>query len=178
VHRLSGDLESALADLTRAIELGAGSGWSLATRGMVHRLMSRHDEALADLRASLEIEPSSWAHYQLGICMTLLGDGGEGAFHLGRALELERGGLAEDPEENWSNHVNIALCLMARGERDAALESVRTALERTIPRDDLAEALVEVADLHDALGIDVSEITEAIRDAMDGPGDGPASPAH
>jgi hypothetical protein len=56
---------------------------------------------------------------------------------------------------------------MARGDPDAAHDSVRETLGKPIARNDLAEALYEFADLHNTLGIDVTEIVDSIRQSME-----------
>jgi tetratricopeptide (TPR) repeat protein len=50
--------DDALADLSRAIELGPNRIWAIAGRGATYREMERYDDALADFSRAIELDPS------------------------------------------------------------------------------------------------------------------------
>lgn len=55
--KANAELESALTDCTRAIELGDNAASSLDSRGLVYIRLGRWEEALADLNAALDLNP-------------------------------------------------------------------------------------------------------------------------
>jgi tetratricopeptide (TPR) repeat protein len=155
-------LDNALADLTSAIDRDPDNERALAVRGRVHRMMGRYDNAHTDPRASLQAEPSSLAHYQLGIYLTLIDEGDKASFHFQQAIEMERSELAEYAERHRGSHLAIALCPLAAGQRDAARASVREARHRRIETGQLELYLFDLNDLRDALGINIADIVVSI----------------
>ena len=54
----AGDLEAALADANRAIELGRVDAFAYYTRGLIHAERGDASEATADLRHAIELAPT------------------------------------------------------------------------------------------------------------------------
>jgi hypothetical protein len=82
--------------------------------------------------------------------------------HLRQALDAERRALADDPDAHW-RLFNVAVYLLAQGDHGAAERQVRDTLDRRPDHEDVHEALIDFADLHAALGIDIDRIAELLR---------------
>lgn len=88
---LNVELESALKDCTRAIELSSSAAAAtLDSRAMVFFRLGRLDEALADLKAALELRPSAAGTlFMRGILRARTGKAKEGAADLADARLLD-----------------------------------------------------------------------------------------
>ena len=84
-----GRYPEALADLTRAIDLGAGSARTIAFRGEAYRMMEQYEQALADFSRAVDLDPgNSWAVGSRGQACQALGRHDEALADFSRAIEL------------------------------------------------------------------------------------------
>jgi tetratricopeptide (TPR) repeat protein len=85
----SGDLEGAIADFTRAIDLRSGFPDPWRERGRSRARQGRHDLAAADLEVALRLEPQrAELAYDLGLAEVRAGKPQAALGHFSRALEL------------------------------------------------------------------------------------------
>jgi tetratricopeptide (TPR) repeat protein len=93
-----------------------------AERGESHRLMGRHDEALADLNHAIELDPNSvFAVCNRGETYRLMGRHDEALVDLNRAIELDFN--YKDALYNWSETYRMM------GRYDGALADLNRILE-------------------------------------------------
>jgi Tfp pilus assembly protein PilF len=150
----AGDLERALHELDRAIELAPGALWPHYYRGCCAARLGRHDEAVVSFSVCQALAPGqAWCAYNRGLAHLHLGRLAEARRDLDRALRLApdlapaalaRGALhlrEKRPEEALADlerarrrgleapavHYSLALAHLARGDRVAALASARAA---------------------------------------------------
>jgi tetratricopeptide (TPR) repeat protein len=120
-HRMSGELDAAVSDFTRAARLQPGSARPLCERGAVYLLQARWDAALADYQGAERIDP---AYPGLRSYFAEL------YLYTGRAAEalaLSREALAEEPE-NLMHRINVGHAHLLLGDtEEALLEYARTA---------------------------------------------------
>jgi tetratricopeptide (TPR) repeat protein len=117
-----GQLDEAMAEYRRAIELdpkGASSHYKL---GICWHARGRLDEAMAENRRAIELDPKGGAaHNGLGMCWQARGRLDEAMAEYRRAIEL-------DPKASWA-HCQLGICLQARGRLDEATAEYRRAIE-------------------------------------------------
>jgi len=142
-----GQLDHAMAEVTRAYELDPVSSIIHADLGGVYVMARRYDEAIQQLRGTVEMDPEFyWAHRWLGMALELKGDTGGAIAEYERALELNddpvglafiahaeasRGHqnetrallaqLTEAAKKRYVQHYAFALIHVALGEKDQAL---------------------------------------------------------
>lgn len=89
-RRLAGDLDGALADLNRAVELTPNMVYPLGARGTLHGMRGEYDAAARDLSAAIKLDPDvATLHADLG---TAYERGGKSELALAaydRAIELD-----------------------------------------------------------------------------------------
>ncbi|MGE5345014.1 MAG: protein kinase domain-containing protein [Acidithiobacillales bacterium] len=97
----------------RAIALNPGVAPVRSNLGVVLRRLGRHDDALAEFRRSLEIQPNALAYSNVGTCLYLLGRYQEAVASFEKAVELA-------PKDfRWSAYLGDALILVPGREADA-----------------------------------------------------------
>ena len=117
----SGQNESAVELMTRAVHLKSDDPNSLNNLGLALQRLKKHDEALAIYHRSLKINPDSpQAQYNCGNALLALGKYDDAIINFRRALTL-------DPN-NINFHLNLGNALKAKGEFDEAIASYRHAL--------------------------------------------------
>jgi TolB-like protein len=152
-----GQLDRGMAEVTRAYELDPVSLIIHSDLGRVNVMARRYDEAIQQLRSTVEVDPEFyWAHRFLGIALELKGDLGGAIVEYKRALELNndpaglayvghaeaRNGrqsearemlaqLTESAKKRYVQPYAFALIHLALGEKDQALDWLeRAAQER------------------------------------------------
>ena len=90
---LAGQFDHAIAEAKRAVELDPVSPINRADLGGVYTMLRRYDEAIQQLRTTLEIDPDFyWAHRYLGLTLELKGETAEAIAEYQKAF-----GLNDDP---------------------------------------------------------------------------------
>ena len=118
----TGRLESALADISGAIEMDGNVAKYHANLGAVFLGLGRHDEAVAALERSIGLDPkAAEAHNTLGLALTAMGQL-EGAVASYRAAADFEPGFAEALG-------NLAVALHNQGEQGPALDAARNAVD-------------------------------------------------
>ena len=85
----TGHFDRAMAESKRAVELDPISPIGRTDVGTVYMVTRRYDEAIAQLRSTLETDPDFyWAHRQLGLALELKGAPGDAIVEYQRASEL------------------------------------------------------------------------------------------
>jgi TolB-like protein/Tfp pilus assembly protein PilF len=103
---LAGQFDHAIAEGKRAVELDPVSPINRADLGGVYTMLRRYDEAVQQLRSTLEIDPDFyWAHRYLGLTLELKGETAEAIAEYQKAFEL-----SDDP---------IMLAFLAHAEANA-----------------------------------------------------------
>ncbi|HRO39862.1 MAG: tetratricopeptide repeat protein [Flavobacteriales bacterium] len=127
----AGQLDSALARVDRAIALEPGLAQAFKLRGDIHQRQHRHDAALADYKTSEQLDAGDPRLYVSRSALFITeGKAKAGLREADKALEL-----APADVDAWYNR---AWALYQGGDLDAALKSVRKALQ---PSDEFPEAL-------------------------------------
>jgi len=84
-----GQFDHAIAEAKRAVELDPVSPIGRTDVATVYLTQRRYDEAIAELRNTLQMEPDFyWAHRQLGLALELKGSPAEAIVEYQRAAEL------------------------------------------------------------------------------------------
>jgi len=84
-----GEFDRAIPEVKRAVELDPVSPIGHTDLATVYMAAKRYDEALAQLRSILQLDPDFyWAHPQLGLALELKGAPGEAVAEYQRASEL------------------------------------------------------------------------------------------
>ncbi len=119
---LSGDLEAALYESSRATQLDPESATAHATRGRILGMMHRYRESAAEEFMSLRLEPDNPSAYlTLGLALASLGDFDDAVGAIYEAIRL-------DPD-NVSAYVNLGAVLGRKGDYKSAVLVYRRALE-------------------------------------------------
>jgi TolB-like protein len=153
-----GQSERAMAEAKRAVELDPISPIGRTDVATVYMVARRYDEAIAQLRNTLETDPDFyWAHRQLGLSLELKGAPGDAIVEYQRASELNddprvlafiahakasmgreteaRGILAQLTDASKTRYVSgysFAVIHLGLGEKDQALDWLeKDARERT-----------------------------------------------
>jgi tetratricopeptide (TPR) repeat protein len=122
------ELEAAVKTLTTGLRWSPEETQFLYLRGMLLGRLRRHDQAIADLRAVLRLQPSLGpAHFELGQLCWRKGLAAEAAAHFTRSLEL-------DPE-NGRAFYYLAEALNLKGDLAGADAALERAIEAT-PQDE------------------------------------------
>ncbi|XVS67608.1 ATP-binding protein [Actinosynnema sp. CA-299493] len=148
VYRRQGDLDAALATLTRTFELytrnsdALGQAATLTDLGYVHLLRGESDEArdtssrAVDLYARSNDLPA-WANAlnNLGYVQLLRGEADEAGDTLAQAVDLYR--RSEDPLAQANALNNLGYVHLLRGQTDQAVDTQTRALDLHLRRGDL-----------------------------------------
>jgi Predicted integral membrane protein len=115
-----GQLDQALAELKRAVELDPFSAIMNTNFGLCYILARRYPEAIAQLRKATELDPNfSQAHVFLGLALEVSGDSAGAIREYEKAYEVEKahGTGAKDVGSPW-----LAYAYALQGEREKALQ--------------------------------------------------------
>jgi TolB-like protein/Flp pilus assembly protein TadD len=115
-----GQLDQALAELKRAVELDPFSAIMNTNFGLCYILARRYPEAIAQLRKATELDPNfSQAHVFLGRALEVSGDSAGAIREYEKAYEVEKahGTGAKDVGSPW-----LAYAYALQGEREKALQ--------------------------------------------------------
>ena len=94
-RKRTGRYDEAVADYSRAVELGPDDVEAISSRGETYRQMGRHDEAAADFTRAIELDPGdAWATGSRGQTYEAMGRLDEALADFTRAIEL-------DPAQAW-----------------------------------------------------------------------------
>jgi TolB-like protein/Flp pilus assembly protein TadD len=150
-----GQLDHAMAEVKRAYELDPVSSIIHSDLGGVNYMARRYDEAIKQLRSTVEIDPEFYfAHRYLGMALELKGDTGRAIAEYKKALELndDPSGLAfiahaeasmghqnearallaqltDAATKRYAQPYAFALVHLALGEREQALDWLERAVE-------------------------------------------------
>jgi len=148
-----GEFDKAIAEEKRALELDPVSPIISASLGAIYTLGRRYDEAIAQLRDTVEMHPEFyWAHRWLGWALELKGATGEAITEYHKAFELSDdpivlaqlahaevsvgrqnearqilARLTEDAKARYVPAYAFAVIHLALGEKDQALDWLETA---------------------------------------------------
>jgi tetratricopeptide (TPR) repeat protein len=114
------DIEGALASFRRVLELAPRHVLARYNLALVLKRADRLNDAVAELKRAIEIEPRADAHYLLGVIAWQQGD-------LDRAVDALRAAVAIDPS-SADAHYTLGAVLKAKRDWSGAT----TALRRTI----------------------------------------------
>jgi tetratricopeptide (TPR) repeat protein len=134
-----GDIEGAVALLTRAIELDPGLGDAHFNLGIGLYRLGRREDAIREMQEAVRLQPSDFdAHMRLGAWLSAAGQLGEAVAEFERATALRMESL-----DAW---LRLAQAYDAAGRGRAAVEAYRRVLG-LLGRDDplILEALLKAA---------------------------------
>lgn len=156
----SGDLESALYDVTQAIALDPSASCAYNTRGGIKNNLGRHEEALADYNRAIRLDSTEAEYYSnRGFTYQTLGRGNKALADFDRAIELDaRLAMAYSNRGIWR---------FSREEYEQALVDLDKAIElaprfsnaygnRGIVRLQLGQLELAVADLTQAIELETN----------------------
>jgi TolB-like protein/Flp pilus assembly protein TadD len=118
-----GQLDQAVAELKRAVELDPFSVIMNANFGLCYFLARRYPEAIAQLHKATELDPNfGQTHVFLGLALELSGDSSAAIGEYEKAYEVEKahGTGAKDVGSYW-----LAYAYALQGEREKALQLLR-----------------------------------------------------
>ena len=116
-----GQLEDAVEDATKAIELGLRTAEVYLTRVVALDLSGNHESALADCHSAIAVDPrNAGAWNSRGLIKAKTGDPTGGILDCQRAVELS---------PRWAiAHLNLGIAQSAAGDLDSAIQSFREAI--------------------------------------------------
>jgi tetratricopeptide (TPR) repeat protein len=123
LYEYKGDMQRALQDYSKAIELDKGMKDAFYNRGVIFTRMKRFEEAVKDFSQVIKLEPSSADAY----C-----NRGTIHFQMGKvdlALDDYNAGLKAGPEDADLLY-NRALVYLAKGDKTAAAEDLKKSAQR------------------------------------------------
>jgi tetratricopeptide (TPR) repeat protein len=123
LYEHKGDTQSAIKDYSKAIELDKGMKDAFYNRGLIFTRMKKFDEAIRDFSEVMKLQPSASDAY----C-----NRGNIHFHMRKldlALDDYNAGLKTNPEDGDLLY-NRALVYLARGEKAAAAEDLKSSAQR------------------------------------------------
>ena len=132
-----GESEDAHRSLNRALAAKGDYSEARYERGLVHSLMGRKQDAMADFKAVLEINPAdSRAANNLGCLHFEMGDEAEGERRFRDAVRADEG--------NWEASKNLADLLLYRGSADEAIEIYSCLIQQHGERPGVYASVAEV----------------------------------
>jgi len=121
-YQRSGDFDSALSDIDRALALRPDEPTALFTRAKIYRAQGKYDDALTTLAQLMRTQPNVYeVPYQIGEVQMLMGRYQDAVKSLSEAIEYNPGGF----------HVykRRAMCFARLGDHQRALADLKTCLE-------------------------------------------------
>lgn len=117
-----GELEPALEEYAKALEIDARNAEAYFWRGRTYIKGGRYDEAMVEFKEAVSIRPNySDAHDNLGWLYSRKGEDDRGIEHLTRSIELK-------PENGWT-YYNRGRMYFRKGEREKALQDAKRACD-------------------------------------------------
>lgn len=136
-HLYEWDWASAETEYRRAIALNPDYPTAHTWYGFLLESMSRFEDAVREIRISVELDPLVASGYSaLGFALFLAGHADRGLEHIGHALELD--------STNWMAHIHLGQVMEAMGKVDSAIRAYERAVTHSgaaaKPRATLARA--------------------------------------
>ena len=119
----NGDVNGAIADYGRAIELDPKSADAFWNRGALKKEKRDFDGAIADLNRAIELNPNNYDYFNdRGIAKRGKGDNDGAIADYTKSIEL-------DPKKGELAYFNRALARNSKGDKDGAITDYNKALE-------------------------------------------------
>lgn len=115
-----GDLDKALRDFNKAIEINPNYRDARYNRALALKTLGRYEESLIDLNRAIQVRPSGEAHNNRGNVLKKLGNNLAALEDYRKAVELS--------PANGAFHFNLALALEEAGDIQGASRSAEEAL--------------------------------------------------
>jgi tetratricopeptide (TPR) repeat protein len=120
--KAKGDLDGAIADYSKAVEINPRYAEAYANRGLARKTKGDLDGAIADYDEAIALNPRlKEAHNNRGLARQLKGDLDEAISDFDKALEI-------DPHYAGA-HYNLAIAARAKGDRKKAVAELTEAIE-------------------------------------------------
>jgi tetratricopeptide (TPR) repeat protein len=116
----AGDLDDALAEFNRAIELDPNYSASYFNRGLVRKRQANYDGAISDFTKAIELNPIAEAYLDRGAARKDNGDREGAISDYTKAIELN--------PKNAKSHANRGMIMLLQGRDAAAQKELDTAL--------------------------------------------------
>jgi tetratricopeptide (TPR) repeat protein len=122
IYSRRAELEEALSNFNRALELDPNATWTYTFRGNVYRWMGEYQQAIKDFDSALELNPKNTEAYAYrGLAYSRQGNYQQALEDSNRALEL-------NPKEGWS-YVSRSMVSRRLGEYQRAIEDCNIAIQ-------------------------------------------------
>jgi len=138
LHNERNNTDAAIADFRKCIEIKGSSQDAMVCAALGNALMKKHDfqAGLRQAEKAIELDPTfPHPHADLALCRAMDRNFADAHEHLNRAFALARtASRSEDiGAENWHLWALKGMIHAAEGNRAAAIESLRTYIDRAPP---------------------------------------------
>jgi tetratricopeptide (TPR) repeat protein len=128
VCQLIGNVDDAVGHYDAAVQLAPGDAYAAACRADLLTDVGRYSEAVAEYERAIQIDPKS-SQAQGGSAWLLATCPDSSIRNAGRAIERARTVIEEGGDRDAVNYDTLAAAYASAGDYEAAMNSVRTAIE-------------------------------------------------
>ena len=155
--------QEALADFDQAIGRAPDDQCALAYRGETYRWLGRYEEALADLSRAIDLDPDDdWYRYACSRIRICRGEPVDAARNLESAIDLVTAAI-QSSSSPARDLYNLAIYKAAQGDFEQASRNLQEAMEQSLDKHLIRDAIDDLRDLGSTPGINVPEIDRLAR---------------